>query len=318
MNCKYISEREESLKKKIRPQNMKPDFEEFWRRAVEELRSVPLKVSRRKMDTPYDKAFTTWEVTYNAHDGTEIVAWFSCPTHNEGKKLPCAVWHHGGNMKKVLHFGLLAAGICSFAMDVRSQGGVVVDRGNYDMGDVNGTLMTRGILNKEQFYMRNIYLDAIRAVDAAATMEEIDPEKIVTIGGSQGGALSIVASALSGRSKYCFSNITSYCCLDRRTELGSGIFGQVSKYLKEYPENADEVFDTLTYFDINNMVSLLKVPVCFTMGLADPTCLPEFVYSAYSHVPGEKEVHMYPFVKHTVTEAQLQLMYRKINEMWPD
>ena len=61
---------------------------------------------------------------------------------------------------------------------------------------------------------------AIRAVDVAAQLEEVDAERLVTWGGSQGGALSIVASALSGRICKCYTNETSYCCIHRRIELG--------------------------------------------------------------------------------------------------
>jgi cephalosporin-C deacetylase len=141
-------------------------------------------------------------------------------------------------------------------------------------------------------------MDAVRAIDVAATLPEVDPERIVTFGGSQGGALSIVASALSGHSQKCYSGITSYCCLQERVEKGSGILNGVTEYLRKYPWETDKAMETLSYFDVINMVSLLKVPVLFCMGLADPICLPQFVYSAYAHVPGEKAVDMYPFVEH--------------------
>ena len=168
------------------------------------------------------------------------------------------------------------------------------------MGNINGDIMTRGLLDKNSFYLRHIYLDAVRTMDVAASLPEVDPERIVTYGGSQGGALSIAASALSGRSKKCFTFITSYCCLHQRTENGSGQFSHLKYYLSQNPELTDAAFDTLTYFDINNMVSLLKVPVAVGMGLKDPICLPQFVYSVYTHIPTEKTLFMAPFIQHNL------------------
>ena len=70
--------------------------------------------------------------------------------------------------------------------------------------------------------------------------------------------------------------------------------------------------DVLTYFDVNNIVSLLKTPISFCLGLTDPVCLPEFVYSVYSHVPGQKEMYMYPFVPHSLPEAYTRMFHREI------
>jgi cephalosporin-C deacetylase len=167
--------------------------------------------------------------------------------------------------------------------------------------------MTQGVLDKNEFYMRNIYLDAVRTMDVIAQLEEVDPDRIVTYGGSQGGALSIVASALSGRSKKCYTQITSYCALKNRTELGSGILKGAYDYLKRFPQDATTVFDVLSYFDIINMVSLLNVPTDFFMGLAYPICLPHFVYSAYAHANCEKTITMYPFTPHEVPHT-----YRRV------
>ena len=144
-------------------------------------------------------------------------------------------------------------------------------------------------------------------MDVAASLPEVDPERIVTYGGSQGGALSIVAATLSGKVKKCYAVVPSYNCLHKRVvspdRTKSGIFESTHWFLKNYPEHTDTVMDTLTYFDVNNMASMLTVPVSFCLGLTDPICLPEYVYSVYSHVPGEKEMHMYPFTPHALPEA---------------
>jgi len=298
----YISEKEALLKTKIIAQTKKPDFEEFWERAVAQLRAIPLEVRREKMKTPYDKTFTTYEVFFNTHDKTIVSGYFSVPNGATGK-LPCVVIFHGGSMKGKIYPEYVATGVCVFAMHVRAQGGTVVDGADYHTGDFNGGLMTRGLLNKEEFYMRNIYLDAIRSMDVVAQLEEVDPDRIVTCGGSQGGALSVTASALSGHSKKCYVSETSYCCIHRRVELGSRIFKSTHEFLKSYPQYTDLVLDNLTYFDVNNMVSLLKVPTYFNLGLADDVCLPEFVYSAYYHTPAEKKIHFAPFLPHNTSES---------------
>ncbi len=308
----YLSAQEEKLQKMIIPQTMKGDFKDFWSKQVADLRKIPLEVHREPMQTPYEKTFVSYRLTYNTHDRTVIEAIFSCPIDRKaGKKLPCVVVFHGGDAggAKRLYPEIVATGVCCLAMDVRGQCGTTLDKAEYRSGEYMGGLMTRGILEKEECYLHNIYLDAVRAIDVAASLKEVDATRIVTWGGSQGGALSVVASALSGRSMKCYTAITSYNCLRQRVEAGSGVFGRMRDMIWKYPETADTVADNLTYFDINNMVSLLKVPADFCIGLADPICLPQFVYSVYHHAPCPKTLRMYPYTPHKMRPDYLETIH---------
>ena len=115
--------------------------------------------------------------------------------------------------------------------------------------------------------------------------------------------------------KQCFTNVTSYCCIHRRIELGTAIFGGTQEFLHVYPHHTDTVMDTVSYFDVNNMVSLLKVPTVFCLCLSDPICLPEFVYSAYAHADCEKALYMYPFWQHQLPPAHKLLVHNEFAKL---
>ncbi len=311
----YVNNSEKQLKQQVIAQTMKEDFAEFWTEQVKMMREVPLKVERKKISTPYEKSFITYEVLYNTHDDTVVKAYFSCPVNRKEEKMPCVSYYHGGNGRKNIHTDIISTGVCCFAIDVRSQGGTTTDKAKYTMGDMGGGLMTRDILCKETFYMRNIYLDAVRAIDVIASFPEVNKNKIVTYGASQGGALSVVAAALSGKVKKSYSAVSSYSCLQNRVEIGSGIFEPLNKFLTTYPQHTETVFNTLTYFDMNNMVSLLKTPASFMVGLSDPICLPHFVYSIYEHTPSEKEVMLVPFAPHCIADQYRDFVYNEFAQL---
>jgi cephalosporin-C deacetylase len=70
------------------------------------------------------------------------------------------------------------------------------------------------------------------------------------------------------------------------------------------------VLRTLSYFDINNLVSLLRVPTDFFLGLSDPICLPPFVYSPYAHTKAEKRIVLSPLTGHDISYDYKMELYR--------
>ena len=95
----FIERKEEALKKKIIPETKCADFEAFWQKAIADMRQVPLSFTKEKIDTPYDKTFTTYKIFYNTHDNTKVAAYFSCPNNAQGP-LPCVAHFHGGSLQK--------------------------------------------------------------------------------------------------------------------------------------------------------------------------------------------------------------------------
>lgn len=311
----YERKKEEILKRKIIHQNKNEDFVSFWEEQIGMLRQKPVKYTREKIKTPYDKAFDSYDIFFNTHDDTIVHASYSVPFHKEGEKLPCVAYFHGGGGKGPIIPNVLATGVCCFAIDVRSQGGQSADKAVYEVEDVYSGLMTKGVTDPNSFYMRNIYLDAVRTMDVIAELPEVDLDRIVTFGMSQGGALSIVASALSGHSVKCFASEPSFACIWERIEAGSGVFGAVKTFVRIRPELVDDVFDCVTYFDVNNMASLLNCPADLCLGLEDPICLPEFVYSVYTHIEAEKKLMMVPFAQHHPVDNYYAHFIQELSEL---
>ena len=127
--------------------------------------------------------------------------------------------------------------------------------------------------------------------------------------------LVIVAAAFSGKVKKAYPTVPSYSCLQQRVENGSGVFASVQSHLTLYPSHTDRALKTVSYFDINNIVSFLKVPVDFFLGLTDPACLPPFVYSPYAHTDSPKKITIAPFTPHTISrEYKLELL-KELSEL---
>nr|WP_321233990.1 acetylxylan esterase [uncultured Psychroserpens sp.] len=119
--------------------------------------------------------------------------------------------------------------------------------------------LTKGLTDKNNYVYRGAYMDAVKSVDFIAEHPKSDGNIIVT-GGSQGGALSIVATALNPKvtmSIIGFPFLTDMYHYDRGKWPMNILLRESNK--KEI--DLDDLLETLSYFDIINFAEKIDTPV---------------------------------------------------------
>jgi cephalosporin-C deacetylase len=160
--------------------------------------------------------------------------------------------------------------------------------------------MTRGILDRKQYYFRRVFTDAVRAVDAARTLPGVDAAKTLVAGGSQGGGIALAAAGLVGDLAGAMIDVPFMCHYERALAVtDSDPFGEIRRFFAVHRTRTEAVFDTLSYFDGVNLAKRASAPALFSVGLMDETCPPSTVFAAYNAYGGApKEIVVYPFNGH--------------------
>ena len=159
--------------------------------------------------------------------------------------------------------------------------------------------MTRGINKPATYYYRRLITDAIRAIDAARELPQIDAQRIAVTGKSQGGGLSLAAASLQPAVKLCMPDVPFLCHFRRATQLVDSLpYYEIVRYCRSHRDKVDQVFQTLSYFDGMNFAAWSKAKALFSVGLRDDICPPSTVFAAYNHYSGEKEIRVYEFNEH--------------------
>ncbi|MGL5008871.1 MAG: acetylxylan esterase [Paracoccaceae bacterium] len=181
------------------------DLDRFWQSTLAEARAAKGEVILQPSATTL-RAVEVFDVTFPGFGGHPVKGWLILPRHRTGR-LPLVVQFVGygggrGLPHEELHWA--ASGFAHFKMDTRGQGSA---RSVGDMPDPGGStpafpgFMTRGALDKADYYYRRVYTDGVRAVDAMLAQDFIDPDRITLCGGSQGGGttLAVGGAGPSGR-----------------------------------------------------------------------------------------------------------------------
>lgn len=277
------------------------DFHEFWERNLQQSRRVPLRGEFAEM-ADYLPGARVYDVAFDGVDGVRVRGWFLTPRgveatlptvvrfigYSGGRDYPHSVAHHVLN------------GFCVFVMDSRGQGGDTGLKLDTRHG-ARGGYITHGILDKEEYYYRAFYLDTVRAVELVSQRPEVDEQRIAAVGGSQGGALTIACAGLSDRIVSLAPDVPWLSHFHRAIDLAVGPYEEITSFMKLYPERIEQAFETLSYFDNMNLVTLTRArSALYSVGLWDDICPPSTVYASYNHLPESVDRHMevYPYNKH--------------------
>ena len=156
-------------------------------------------------------------------------------------------------------------------------------------------LLTSGLEHRDLYGYRGVISDCVRGVDFLTSRPEIDPERIYACGSSQGGGLTLITSALRPEIKGGVAGYPFLCCYPEAMSMfRSYPYDELSCYARAYPDQKDQMLETLRYFDAVNFAPRIKCPMVVGIALDDEVCPPETSYAAYQALTGHKELWLFP------------------------
>ncbi|MDQ1737350.1 MAG: cephalosporin-C deacetylase [Pseudonocardiales bacterium] len=286
------------------PQNVAPnDLALFWQNTLAEAGNIPIGAEFTPVDTGL-QLIETFDVSYAGFDGDVIRGWLHLPVHRSGR-LPVVVQYIGyGGGRGLPHENVLwaMAGYAHFVMDTRGQGSgssVGATEDNARSGPASPGCMTRGIANPADYYYRRLFTDAVRAVDAAHSHQDVDPSRTFVEGGSQGGGLALAVAALRPDLAGVMADVPFLSDFRRAVDITErDPYAEVARYLKIHRDQIETVFHTLSYFDVSILVRTATAPALISVALMDQVCPPSTVFAAYNAYPGERELRIYHYNDH--------------------
>jgi cephalosporin-C deacetylase len=282
-----------------------PDFDAFWQSTLAEARKFPLDARFEPVDIGIE-AQDIFDVTYPGFGGQPVKGWFILP-HQRSGRLPCVVdfiGYNGGRSFPIDWLLWSSAGYANLVMDNRGQGstwshGATNDISPEGTGPHVPGFMTMGILDKNAYFYRRVFTDAVRAVEAARSYPEVDGAHIAVTGGSQGGGITLAAAGLDPSVEVVMPDVPFLCHFRRASEITDAHpYQELVQYCHTHRDLVETVFKTLSYFDGVNLAVRARGKALFSVGLMDPICPPSTVFAAYNHYGGPKDIRIYPYNQH--------------------
>lgn len=288
---------------------MPGDFAAFWETTIAEARAIGGTVSIVPAETTL-KAVEAFDVTFPGFGGHPVKGWLVLPAGRSGR-LPLVVQYVGygggrGFAHEQLHWA--ASGYAYFRMDTRGQGS------GWSLGatsDPVGTtpsipgVMTKGVLDKNEYYYRRVFTDAVRAIDMLVAQDFVDGDRIAVCGGSQGGGIALAAAGIDARIKAAMPDVPFLCDYPRAVQKASrDPYLEIVRFLAQHRDKKAKVFETLSYFDGVNFARQARAAALFSVAVMDDICPPSTVYGAFHAYAGaDKSIEEYEFNNHEGGQA---------------
>ena len=290
---------------KIKPSMKVPyDFDSFWDKRKAQVKAMPLIVKKVKtsVDNPkYKGKVECFDIQINCPGGKGVSAYLTQPLNAGNKSLPLLIcFHAAGVRSSIKQYAYAAKGF--LVIDVNAHGMknglpkaeyIKLYKGkmkNYRFWGSN---------DPQKIYFNGMFLRLLRTLQYAKTLKEWDGKTIVTLGGSQGGAQSIVAAGLDPDVTACIAHEPAMC--DHTGYLAKRRPGwpKFINLRNNKPTNSD-VFNTVRYFDVVNFASRIKNAKCLiSTGFIDTTCWPSGVYAAFNQIKSkDKKMINYTWAIH--------------------
>lgn len=295
---------------KIKPYTQEPqDFRSFWQKNVEELKQVPMSYTKELYKDYCTDKIDCYLVKLQIDKmGHSMYGFLFYPKNAQPGKHPVVLCPPGAGIKTIkdpmrnkyyAENGFVRFEVEIHGLDPRISSETFGEISRA-FNDRNGGYLANGLENKDIYYMKHVYVGLVRCIDFLTSLPEWDGKNVAVQGGSQGGALAIIAAGLDSRVTQCVANHPALS--DMAGYAAKGGTGGYPHFCRQ-PQilSNKDCLNTLAYFDVVNFSRYVKAPTYLTWGYNDVTCPPTTSYAVWNTLKCTKESLLTPINEHWTT-----------------
>lgn len=294
---------------KIKPYTEMPDgFMDFWKNNIKEASEFPLKYTREKAEEYCTEKIDCYLIKLQINNrGQAVYGYLFYPKNAKPGSCPVVLSPPGAGIKTIKeplrHKYYAEEGFIRLEFEIHGLNPTMSEEqfkeiSNAFNGKENGYL-TNGLDNKDNYYMKRVYLSCLRCIDMLTSLPEWDGKNVIVQGGSQGGALAMITAGLDKRVTAC---VVNHPALSDMAGYMAGRAGGYPHFFRTKGMDTKEKLETMSYYDVVNFARLIKADTFMTWGFNDNTCPPTTSYAVYNTLECNKEALITPINEHWTSE----------------
>jgi cephalosporin-C deacetylase-like acetyl esterase len=312
---------------KLKPYTKKPtDFNSFWRQTIDEARkevkNEQLLINKERVEKYCTDQTDMFLLKIKTDKRHAIYAYLSMPKGCSTRNHPVVLCPPGAGIKTIkepmraLYYA--QNGFIRLEMEIHGLNPEMTTEQFKEITaafDHENGYLTNGLDDKDNYYMKHVYVACVRALDYLCSLPEWDGRNVFVQGGSQGGALSLITAALDPRVTACVANHPALSDMAGYLDHRAGGYPHFNKMRHML---TPEKVKTMAYYDVVSFAPSITCPVYLTWGYNDNTCPPTTSYIVWNLITAPKESLITPINEHWTSNdtnyAQMLWLKGKIQD----
>lgn len=288
----------------IRPATTLPDdFLAFWENARKEALQIPLDKALTLMPERSNDKVNVYHISFQNYQYGSRIYGILCIPKGEGR-YPAVLNVPGAGIRAYQgDISLAEEGVITLQIGIHNLPVTMPDSiyKKLSSEEPYKSYRVSGLENRDTYYFKRVFLGCLRAVDFIYTLPEFNG-KVAVMGGSQGGALSIVSAALDKRIQYVSAYAPAMC--DHQGYLIGRASGWPNLFTSPEKAANKQRVENSRYYDMVNFAQLITIPGYYSFGFNDETCPPTTMFAAYNQINAPKELFIAKETGHWYTNEQ--------------
>ncbi len=273
------------------------DLDSYWKKQITKLKKVPLDVEAKRKVSKRILTETQMFLSFQSIGRVQLTAQLMAPKKFRKKPPVVIIFPDYHEKDPPIINALTQAGIAQVVLNLRGH-----DRLNQPVINENGEeeeikslgYFSENLVDKDEFYLRNLFLDAFRTLEVTRLRREIDASRIGVWGRGVGAAMALFVTKYMQRTGSLLLEHPSFAHLALTQNLSKSRYAQeINQFIKTHRKQSTKVKENLRYFDGLYFSPAVKAPTAMIMNLKNSLAVPQGGFAMFHHIPAEKEMHLF-------------------------
>ncbi|MES0488874.1 MAG: acetylxylan esterase [Leptospirales bacterium] len=278
------------------------DWEKFWKSELQKLKKIPLELKVVSKKTSIKKPRKIIDLEFTGINKYRLTAKLIAPVKLL-KKTPTLIVFPD-YMEDIKEYEKYAdAGLSLFIVCLRgheenmriaeSEGVDSEESTSKEEAQASYGYFKENLLNKNDYYLRHLYLDAYRSMEALRLQINIDKQKIFILGKGNGSAMALFVHHFMQRGEKIVLLEPSYSNYSNVSDNNKTLTAiEIKEYILNHKTKKREIEKNLKYFDTVFLTDKLRIPVMMIVDFQNKNSYPQGSFALFHSIKTDKDMHI--------------------------
>lgn len=273
--------------------NLPHRYDQFWNSALNSLKSFPinLKVTRKKGLFPGKSG--EFSLTFDGYEKYNLTAKLFMPAKVSGKP-PIVVCFPDYMQPGAYIPELCENGIAQLVLELRGEREALptaTDENNQEKQSLSHGYFSENMLDPDQYYVKKLYLDAVRCLEVVRLIKEVDKNRVSIWGKGIGATMALLLQNSQNRIASLLLDEPSFIYLELTQNISREPYAEeINQYIKKNKNLKKKIKESLAYFDPIYIANKIKIPIMMYLNIERPGYAPQGSFALFHRIPENKDM----------------------------